>query len=176
MSPGYSCSFHTVWCQKGYSPSISHSDLIHLSPLMCYSCGEVGESLYSLKGCQRRIITLLPLVSHMHTHKSSGKTHVSTCICRHTHAHTPSPGGKVTNFKRLDTCSHFPLLSLPLSPSASLYTHLSIACSLLLPHLSSHREKFIHSEERNHLQVWREDPVQVTLCPCKKCSTIAFES
>ena len=39
LSPGYSCRFHTVWCQRGYSPSISHSDLIHLSPLMCYPCG-----------------------------------------------------------------------------------------------------------------------------------------
>ncbi len=39
LSPGNSCKFHTVWCQKGCSPSISHSDLIHLFPLMCYSCG-----------------------------------------------------------------------------------------------------------------------------------------
>lgn len=80
LSPGYSCKFHTVWCQKGYSPSISHSNLIHLSPLMCCSCGQVGESQYSLKGGQREIITLLALVSQMPTHKSLGK-----CVLRFVH-------------------------------------------------------------------------------------------
>lgn len=33
LSPGYSCNFHIMWCQKGYFPSISHSDPIHLSSL-----------------------------------------------------------------------------------------------------------------------------------------------
>ncbi len=144
LSPGYSCKFHTVWCQKGYSPSISHSDLIHLSPLMCYSCSEVSESPYSLKGCQRRIITLLPFVSHMsaHTHTrvhTHTQTHIKAKrmpVCAfadthtHAHTHTPSPGGKVTNFKRLDTCSHFPLLSLLLPLYSPISLSLALFCCL----------------------------------------------
>lgn len=39
LSPGYSCMFRTEWCQKDYSPSISHLNRIHLPPLMRYSCG-----------------------------------------------------------------------------------------------------------------------------------------
>ena len=39
LSPGYGCKFHTVRCQKGYSPFISQLNLIHLSPSMCYCCG-----------------------------------------------------------------------------------------------------------------------------------------
>lgn len=45
LSPGYSCKFHIMWCQKGYSPSISHSDLIHLSPLSVIPVVRPGEGL-----------------------------------------------------------------------------------------------------------------------------------
>lgn len=101
--------------------------------------------------------------THAHTQKLRQ-------TCTHTHIRTLYPGGKVTNFKRLDTYSHFHHLP------RSQFPLLSIACSLLLPHLSNHREKFIHNEESNHLQVWREDPALVTLCDCEKWSTIAFQS
>lgn len=43
LSPGYGCKFHIMWCQKGYSPSITHSDLTHLSPSSINPAVTVGE-------------------------------------------------------------------------------------------------------------------------------------
>lgn len=142
LSPGYSCKFHIMWCQKGYSPSISHSDLIHLSPLSVIPVVRWVRVL--LKGCQRQMITLLPLTDT----KKKNSDKLVPLRETHTHIHThhhQTTGGKVTNFKEA-------LHLLPLSPFALLLP-LSSPISILLPHLSS-REKFIHGEERNHLQVW----------------------
>lgn len=85
LSPGYSCNFHIVWCQKGYSPSISHSDLIHLSSLSVIPVVRWVREPYSLKGCQRQMITLLPLVKETETQQSSGKPGLNV-----KHAHRPS--------------------------------------------------------------------------------------
>lgn len=109
----------------------------------------MGKSLYSLKGCQRRIITLLPLASHMHAHKSSGKCVPLHVFCTHTHAHPPSPGVKITNFKRLDTWSYFPPFSLP----SSLYCLLSSTASPVKPQRKFHsqwgEEPFASLERRS---------------------------
>lgn len=73
----------------------------------------IGGREHSLKGCQRQIITLLPLVSHPYTHTDTqrlGQMYTFT-VCAP--ADTPSSGGKVANFKRLDTYNHFSPLLLP---------------------------------------------------------------
>lgn len=68
-------------------------------------------------------------------------------LCAFAEMHTPSTGGKVTNFKETLTPAATFYSLLP-----SLLPHISITYSVLLPNLSN-RERFIHSEERNNLQV-----------------------
>lgn len=85
LSPGYSCKFHIMWCQKGYSPSISHSDLIHLSPLSVIPVVRWVRVL--LKGCQRQMITLLPLTDT----KKKNSDKLVPLRETHTHTHAPSP-------------------------------------------------------------------------------------
>lgn len=120
----------------------------------------IGGREHSLKGCQRQIITLLPLVSHPYTHRHTtawaNVYFYSMCTCRHTIFRRE--GGQFQEAWHIQ----------PLLPSP--FAFLSTTSFLQLPNLSSHREKFIHTQERNHLQVWREDPILVKSCPCEKFS------
>lgn len=73
----------------------------------------IGGREHSLKGCQRQIITLLPLVSHPYTHTDTQRLGQMCTFTVCAPADTPSSGGKVANFKSLDTYNHFSPLLLP---------------------------------------------------------------
>lgn len=81
LSLGHNCSFHTLWCQKAYSPSNSHLNLIHLSAIMCYSrCLDEWES----KSTQGIAETNRAAFRYQYTTAEPNVCICSVCTYRHT--------------------------------------------------------------------------------------------
>lgn len=124
LSPGYSCNFHIMWCQKGYSPSISHSDLIHLSSLSVIPVVRWVRGRTLSRDAKDKLLHCCPL-SKRHRHSKAQENQTSTSNKR-THHHC-SAGGKATNFE--EALHLQPLTSFAFLPPDSLLHHPSSSAS-----------------------------------------------